>query len=61
MAWDKLHAIQQAGNSRRSVQRSIYDILIIGQIGGIRGWEPYEVTFASEVEIADEEPERLDI
>ena len=55
--WDKEGITQQPGNSRRSVQRALYDVLIAGQLDVDGRWKPHQVTFSSEVETDDEQPE----
>lgn len=56
--WDEEKAIQQPAQSRRAVQRSLYDVLIAGQLSGEGRWKPYQVTYASDIERANEQPER---
>lgn len=54
--WDEEKAIQQPAQSRQAVQRSLYDVLIAGQLSVEGRWN--QVTYASDIEGANEQPKR---
>jgi len=56
--WDEEKAIQQPAQSRRAVQRSLYDVLIAGQLSVEGRWKPYQVAYASDIERANEQPKQ---